>query len=107
MWRAMATFKVAWLPEDQNCIGAGKPGGFRKISGLLHTTTYGVIVHCVLQVAAGGHMSAALHSMGTGCLVWGKGIGTATPRGSYEEVLPLPPSTSGHLATIFQPFLFQ
>ena len=60
-----------------------------------------------LQVAAGGHMSAALHSAGTGCLVWGKGVGKAALTGSYEEVSPLPPSNPGGLATIFQSTAFR
>ncbi|KAK9822612.1 hypothetical protein WJX74_010462 [Apatococcus lobatus] len=40
-------------------------------------------------VAAGGHLSAALYSSGSSCLVWGKDILTAAARGSYAEAVPL------------------
>ncbi len=42
-----------------------------------------------MQVAAGGHLSAALHSSGRGCLIWGKGIGSADQKGAGLEIFPV------------------
>ncbi|KAK9834228.1 hypothetical protein WJX84_010256 [Apatococcus fuscideae] len=50
-----------------------------------------------LQVAAGGHQSAVLHSSGTGCLLWGKGIGVSSPKGTCVEISALLMPPSGHL----------